>query len=236
MEEGVKTASSGGEEQGKPTFVQFLILGLNSAWRRLPDEEQDRSRSEFIEVVRGSHLHTYSYSLVGLKAGSELLLWRLAPSLDRLQEDVSLMLRTRLGAYLEVRHTLNGLVRSSTYTSKPTSQEQGMFLPDRKRYLIVYPFTKTPDWYLLSRDARQGMMNEHIRVGRQYPAVRQLLAYSFGLDDHEFVVAYETDDLKVFQDLVMALRETEARRFTLSDTPIFTAIHRPLEDALSLLG
>ncbi len=79
-------------------------------------------------------------------------------------------------------------------------------------------------------------MNEHIRVGHDFPQVRQLLAYSTGLDDQEFIVAYEIDDLVAFQDLVIALRETEARRFTLTDQPILTAIHRPLGEALQLLG
>lgn len=100
----------------------------------------------------------------------------------------------------------------------------------------MYPFVKTTDWYLMSKDARQGMMNEHIRVGKQYPAIRQWLLYAFGLQDQEFVVVYEAEDLVLFSDLVQALRGTEARRYTLRDTPIFTALYRPLEAALDLLG
>jgi len=217
-------------------FVQFSIFRLDGAWRRLPTEVRSRGHSEFAEVVQRSDITTYNYSLTGLKAEADLLLWRIAPSIDRLQERTSALLQTGLGRYLELKNALTGLIRPSTYVRKPTPQEQGMLVADRKRYLIVYPFVKTTDWYLLSRDARQGMMNEHIRVGHEYPAVRQLLAYSFGLDDQEFIVAYETDDLKAFQDLVMALRETEARRHTLRDTPIFTGIYRPLEETLALLG
>jgi chlorite dismutase len=179
---------------------------------------------------------THCYSLVGLKVGSDLLLWRLAPSIDLLQTSASALLRSTLGLHLEVRHVFTGLLRPSTYVRKPTAQEQGALIPDRKRYLVMYPFTKTTEWYLLSKDARQGMMNEHIRIGHEHPGIRQLLVYSTGLDDQEFIVAYETDDLTTFQDLVMALRETEVRRFTLKDSPTFTAIHRPMEDALSLLG
>ena len=224
-----------GKEQ-EQLFVQFLVFRGEGAWRRLPPEERERGRAAFLEAVETSDLTTYGYGLVGLKAGADLLLWRLAPSLDALQESASRLLQTGLGRYLTVEHALTGLMRPSQYVRRPTPQEQGMLVPDRKRYLIVYPFVKTAEWYLLSRDARQGMMNEHIRVGHRFPAVRQLLAYSFGLDDQEFIVAYETDDLKAFQDLVMALRGTEARRYTLRDTPIFTAIHRPLEEALALLG
>ena len=224
-----------GQEQ-EQLFVQFLVFRAEGVWRRLPAEEREQGRAELARAVEQSDLTTYSYSLTGLKAGCDLLLWRLAPSFDELQESASKLLQTGLGRYLELKHALTGLVRSSQYVRKPTPQEQGMLIPDRKRYLIVYPFVKTTEWYLLSRDVRQGMMNEHIRVGHQFPAVRQLLTYSFGLDNQEFIVAYETDDLKAFQDLVMALRETEARRYTLRDTPIFTGIYRPLEEALALLG
>jgi chlorite dismutase len=222
--------------QDERIFVQFLVFRVEGAWRRLSAQEREQGRAEFLEAVQQSDLTTYGYSLTGLKAGCDLLLWRLASSLDTLQESTSALLKTGLGRYAQLTHALTGLVRPSQYVRKPTSQEQGMLVTDRKRYLIVYPFVKTTEWYLLSREARQGMMNEHIRVGHQFPAVRQLLAYSFGLDDQEFIVAYETDDLKAFQELVMALRETEARRYTLRDTPIFTGIHHPPEEALALLG
>jgi chlorite dismutase len=108
------------------------------------------------------------------------------------------------------------------------------FSTERKRYLVGYPFVKTMDWYLMSRDARQGMMNEHIRVGHQYPEIKQLLLYSFGLQDQEFIVVYETDDLPMFSDLVNDLRATEARRYTQRDTPIFTAVYHPAETTLGL--
>ena len=76
------------------------------------------------------------------------------------------------------------------------------------------------------------MMMEHVKVGRKYGNIKQLLAYSFGIDDQEFIVAYETDDLIEFQDLVMELRETEARRYTLRDTPIITAIRGKPEEII----
>jgi chlorite dismutase len=115
-------------------------------------------------------------------------------------------------------------------------QEHALDDPTRLRYLIVYPFVKTTEWYLMSRDARQGMMNEHMRIGHDFDDVRQVLLYATGLDDQEFIVAYETDKLERHQELVIALRSTEGRRYTLRDTPIFTAIHRPVEEALALVG
>ncbi|NIR65414.1 MAG: chlorite dismutase family protein [candidate division Zixibacteria bacterium] len=86
----------------------------------------------------------------------------------------------------------------------------------------------------MGREARQGMMNEHIRIGKQYSEIKQLLLYSFGVQDQEFVVVYEMDDLQQFSDLVQELRSSEARRFTLRDTPLYTAIYHPAEETLSI--
>jgi chlorite dismutase len=119
---------------------------------------------------------------------------------------------------------------------RPTGQEQSLFSGERSRYLVVYPFTKSVEWYLTSAEERQAVMKGHMRVGHAYPQIRQLLAYSFGLDDQEFIVAYETDDLVAFQDLVRDLRATESRRATVRDTPIVTGIRRPLGEILSLLS
>jgi chlorite dismutase len=219
-------------------FVQFLVFKLDPLWRRLPEEERRRGRAEFASAIESpsSHTTTYSYSLVGLQEGADLLLWRSSASLEALQETASQLLQTSLGRYLDITHSLLGLTRPSVYVRKPDSQEQAVFSLERSRYLIIYPFTKTAEWYLLSKEARQGLMNEHIRVGKGFQSIRQVLVYSFGVDDQEFIVAYETDDLAAFQDLVMALRETEARRYTQKDTPIFTGIYRPLTQALALLG
>src|SRR5439155_1105260 len=151
-------------------------------------------------------------------------------------ERLTAIARAGVGRFMRVAHSFVGLLRPSRYVKRPGTQEQGLLDGERAAYLIVYPFTKTHDWYRLGPDVRQGMMNEHIRIGHDFPQVRQLLAYSTGLDDQEFIVAYETDDLAVFQDLVTALRDTEGRRYTLRDQPILTAIHRPLDDALRQLG
>jgi chlorite dismutase len=97
----------------------------------------------------------------------------------------------------------------------------------------MYPFVKTVEWYMMSKEARQGMMNQHIRIGKQYPEITQLLLYSFGLQDQEFIVVYEMDDLSRFSDLVYELRSSEARRYTERDTPLITAIYHPAEETLA---
>ncbi len=226
------------EQVSAQEYVQVLALRLDPAWRRRADDERERDLAEFARAAEriNADVRTTTYSLVGLRSDADLVFLRLAPSLERLEEGAALLLRSGVGRWMSVARSFVGLIRPSRYLRKPGAQEQAITSGERAAYLVVYPFTKTHDWYGLSRDARQGMMNEHIRVGHEFPQVRQLLAYSTGLDDQEFIVAYETDDLAAFQDLVTALRETEARRFTLNDQPILTAIHRSLDDALRLLG
>jgi len=220
-------------------YVQALALGLDPAWRRRSDEERHDDGYRFAEAEAAVELdgvRSISYSSVGLEPGVDMLLWRMAPTLDALETAAAAVLRAGLGRWLTVRHSLIGRIGPSQYVKRPTDQEQSLFSGERSRYLVVYPFTKSTDWYLLSGEARQGIMNEHMRVGHQYPTIRQALAYSFGLDGQDFVVAYETDDLVDFGDLVRALRATESRRSTVSDTPILLGIHRPLEEILGLLG
>jgi chlorite dismutase len=219
------------------TFVQYLTFKTDPAWRRLPEAEREHGRREFAEELECAEgVRSFSYSTLGLKADADLFLWRMSDTPDRLQESLSRLLMTGLGRYVEVTHSFVGLVGQSTYVRRRDSQEQAIFELDRQRYLVVYPFSKTIEWYLMSKEARQGMMNEHIRIGHEFPSVRQLLVYSTGLDDQEFIVSYETEDLAAFQQLVIALRDTEARRYTLRDTPIFTCIYRPLNETLALLG
>jgi chlorite dismutase len=220
------------------TYVQALALGLDPAWRRRPDEERHDDGCRFAEAVRADRhgVRGFTYSSIGLEAGVDLLLWRMAPTIDALEAAAAATLHAGLGRWLSVRHSLIGRIGPSQYVKRPTEQEQSVFGGERSRYLVVYPFTKSTDWYLLSKEARQGIMHEHMRVGHAYPMVRQALAYSFGLDSQDFVVAYETDDLAAFGDLVRELRGTESRRSTVSDSPILLGIHRPVEEILALLG
>ncbi|MBI3160669.1 MAG: chlorite dismutase family protein [Chloroflexi bacterium] len=136
--------------------------------------------------------------------------------------------------WLKPTGALWGFTKPSQYTKSRSTQELDPFAGERKPYLVIYPFTKTAEWYRLSREARQGMMNEHIRLGKEFPEISQLLLYSFGVQDQEFVVVYEMEDLSQFSDLVYALRDTEARRYTKSDAPLYTAIHHPPEQTLDL--
>ncbi len=218
-------------------YVQALALGLDTAWRRLPPEERCRGAAEIAKAIDSvPEVRTFAYSMIGLQPGADLLLWSLAPTLESLEEQAAGVLRSGLGNWLTVSESLLGIIQPSQYVKRPTAQEQSLFAGERSRYLVVYPFTKSTDWYLLGKEARQGIMNEHMRIGHDFPEVRQLLANSFGIDDADFLVAYETDDLPRFGDLVRALRGTDSRRSTVRDTPILAGVHRPIAEITAMLG
>ena len=219
-------------------FVHAWLLRVDPAWRRQPVEDRRADVHAFCAATGRAErqLLQHSYSTVGLRAEGDLLLWRMGDSLEAVEESAGDLLAAGIGRWMTPALSMIGLTRPSQYVKRPTAQEQSLFSGERSRYLVVYPFVKSTEWYLAPATERQEVMKGHMRVGHAYPQVRQLLAYSFGLDDQEFIVAYETDDLVAFQDLVRDLRATESRRSTVRDTPIVTGIRRPLGEILSLLS
>ncbi len=219
-------------------FIHAWLLAVDPAWRRLGAEERRADCDAFCRAAARveQHLVQHAYSTTGLRAEGQLLLWRMADSIEAVERTAAHLLSAGVGRWMTPTISMIGLTRPSQYVKRPTTQEQSLFTGERSRYLVVYPFVKSVEWYLTPTEERQQVMRGHMKVGHAYPQVRQLLAYSFGLDDQEFIVAYETDDLIAFQDLVRDLRETESRRSTVRDTPIVTGIHRPLGEVVAMLS
>lgn len=231
------------EPSVKRQYVSFMFYKVDPAWRRLTPSEREQSKKEFTGVVeeysRSKQVMVLSYSTVGTRADCDFMLWRISYSLEAIQEFTAKLMATQLGHYLHTPYSYLAMTKRSVYVDKinPEHEEQRLrIVPGKMNYLFVYPFVKTPEWYLLTKHARQGMMDEHIEVGTRYPSVKLNTTYSFGLDDQEFVVAFETDKPEDFLDLVMDLRETQGRLYTLRDTPIFTCISKSIQDTLDLLG
>ncbi len=177
-----------------------------------------------------------SYSTLGLRTDAEFLVWEVSAELPPIKEMAAALNRTSLGRRLDPAYSLLAMTRKSVYTRVEPMEPGYKVDPGEGTYLFVYPFVKTRAWYALSLAERQRMMADHIRVGHDFPDVQLHTAYSFGLDDQEFVVSFSTDHPKRFQALVMKLRETEASAYTLRDTPIFTCVKRPLPEILKTLG
>jgi chlorite dismutase len=222
-------------------YVNFHFLKLDHAFRRLPEPDKKEAKAEFIKTMGefSSRLMLLTYSTVGLRAETDILLWRISYVLEDFQDLSAALNKTRLGSYFSTPYSFLAMTKRSTYVDKINPEHQNqrtIIVPGKYKYLFVYPFLKTREWYLLPAETRQAMMDEHIRVGTKFPSVKLNTTYSFGLDDQEFVVAFETDSPADFLDLVMALRETTGSRYTLRDTPIFTAVHQPLDVLLDSLA
>lgn len=225
----------------KRQYVRFAFYKVDPAWRRLPPDKQAEHKRELRDTIEGfnKRMLLRPYSLMGTRADAELLLWQIAESPIPFQELATAIINTRMGAYLELVYSYFSQTKRSIYQIRdnPEEDEERLVIqPTEAKYLFVYPFIKTRDWYQLSLHARQGIMDEHIVVGREYPSVKLNTTYSFGIDDYEFIVAFETDEPSDFLDLVQRLRETESSRYTLQDTPLFTCINMRLIEALDALG
>lgn len=224
-------------------YVNFRFYKLQPEWRRLGEAEKEKGRKEIIEVCesfRPKGVILVSYSLAGIRGDSEFMLWRIAETPELFEEMSLALLRTGMGKYLTIPYSYLAMTKRSTYVDKHTHPGQEgrrgrIITPGEYKYLFVYPFLKTREWYLLPKERRQAMMDEHIRIGHKYPSVKLNTTYSFGLDDQEFVVAFESDKPGDFLNLVMELRESEGSRYTLRDTPIFTCIKKPLDQLFNSL-
>ncbi|MDA1044439.1 MAG: chlorite dismutase family protein [Verrucomicrobia bacterium] len=185
-------------------------------------------------AVSASAERAYFYQVFPARSEYDFLIWT-TQTCEELTVPDSYFKKTAT-AYSPFRQhiafptVLCGITKPSLYTGgRPSPQEIDALFGTRQPYFVIYPFAKTPDWYLKSREERQELMNSHITVGRKFPTIQQLLLYSFGIQDQEFIVAYEMEDLPLFSDLVQELRSTTARIYTLLDTPIITGMLRTPE-------
>jgi chlorite dismutase len=222
-------------------FVNFAFFKLDPAFRRLPQSEKSAARTEFVQLFEQHKpgLICLSYSTVGLRPDTDFLLWRISLSSDDFQTQSQSINKTRLGGYLTTPHSMVAMTKRSMYIDKVdpfhTAESRTHIIPGKRKYLFVYPFVKTREWYLLPLEKRQEIMDGHIKIGNEFPSVKLNTTYSFGLDDQEFVVAFETDEPKDFLDLVMKLRETQSSKYTLRDTPIFTCVQTAMPGVLDQL-
>lgn len=228
----------------KRQIVCFTFYKVMPEFRRLPAEEKAAHKKEFAEVLarwnKPGEFLSLTYSTIGTRGDVDMCVWSIGYAVDELNKMRSELMGTGLGGYLNVPHNYLAMTKRSQYQidreDESEGEGRGAIRPGGQKYIFIYPFWKTRPWYLLPAPERKRLMDEHIRVGLMYPRVKLNTTYSFGIDDQEFVVAFETNFPEDFLDLVQQLRETEISMYTLQDTPIFSCVRLPAAEMLARLG
>lgn len=239
-------------------YYSYIFFDVEATIHAVGNVQLENDKRSFIACVdqHSATVPTQAYATLAFKPGTRFMIMMRAETPEAIQLFVRDLLHTTLGAHLRVAYTLFGMTRPSHYKPPVAAddasgdahgtdahahsahhedpKEASSDMPHR--YLVVYPFTKTTQWHLTPFEERRATMKAHVSVGRKYSeTVSQLLLYAYGIDDHEFIVSYYTDSLADFQSLVMDMRNTESRRETKNDLPIFTCIHMPLAEALTMI-
>jgi chlorite dismutase len=217
-------------------YVAYTFYRLDPAFRRLPVEERASAKEAFAEAVddyaeRFEHLR--AYTTTGVRPDVDFFLWKITPRYEDLGDLGAALNATQLAGWLETPYSYLATTKASQYTS---ARKARRIVPKDLPYLVVYPFVKVRPWYSLTEDERQRAMDEHIRIGREeFPGIENHTTYSFGIDDQEFMTAFECDEPADFMHLMLRLRDSEASRYTERDTPIFVGRHLPIRETLDRL-
>ena len=218
-------------------LYRYLTLAVTPEWRRLPGRERDSQKRELAEALARADARVHAYSLVGTRSDADLLLWIVAEDLERIRELETRLAGTTLWAWTARPYGWLAARRRSPYLGdhahSGTEHARGEAGPvGDKAYVVVYPMVKQRRWYALPHEERARIMAKHFEVGHRYPDIRIHTGYSFGIDDQEFVVSFEVDDVRRFLALVADLRETEASAYTERETPILVGAAMALKEAL----
>ena len=228
----LQAASPATRQRSGYRYVKYTFFKVDADWRKLSAEEKEISKKGFLDSLKKNvkDAEPRSYSLVGTRGDADFMLWTITGSLDHLQKLQSDILKTEMGKYLSTPYSYLAMLRPSQYFGGPSEKD-----PVGSKYLFVYPLTKKREWYSIPFEERRRIMKDHVQAGQKYPSVTIHTAYSFGIDDYEFILSFETDYPEDFLNLVMDLRTTEASKYTAVETPIFTCLKVEPEKMLDLL-
>ena len=223
-------------QKEKTLYVDLLFFKVDPLFRRLPDAERAKGVSGFREALHHlpSDFKVRPYLSLGFRPDADFLLWTITQDLEQVQRFLGRVLQTGLGSYLTLAYSFIAVRQPPIYAA--THQQAFEKEETPRRYLFVYPFVKSREWYLLPMPRRQEIMNEHMKVAREFPMVRLNTTYSFGLGDQDFVLAFEADEPEDFEKLVQRLRETESSRYTARDTPMIVSTTQTIETLIEGLA
>ncbi len=222
-------------EENNQYYFNFSFFKVDPKWRWMADLAKEESAKEVENVINHSGIMYRTYSNLGLRDDADFLFWFAAKTVEEIQIVIEKIYKTVFGKYILPSRTYLSCTRPSLYVQE---QKAHGFLTgnDPKKHVIVYPFTKTREWYLLPKEKRQEIMDEHIEVSRKYPQVVLNTTYSFGIHDEDFMLAFEVDDIRDFQDLIMDLRETQVSTYVKNDIPMIVCVKKDIVPLISSLG
>jgi len=222
-------------EEEKRQFFNFSFFKVDPKWRWMADLAKEESAKEVENILKTSQAKFRTYSTLGLRDDAEFLFWFASDTVEQIQDIMSKLYLTVFGKYIIPTHVYLSSTRPSIY-AKGSGGHGWLAGEEQKKYLIVYPFIKTREWYLLPLEKRKEMMDEHIEIGKKYPEVILNTTYSFGIHDEDFMLAFETDRLDKFQDLIMDLRETMVSTYIKVDTPMIVSVKKDIIPLIKSLG
>ena len=216
-------------------FFNFSFFKVDPKWRWMADLAKEESAKEVENVILNSGIKFRSYSTLGLRDDADFLFWFAAETVEEIQNVISKLYLTVFGKYIIPSRVYLSCTRPSIYARKGRTLS---FVAgeEARKYVIVYPFTKTREWYLLPNEQRQKMMDQHIDVSEKYPQVILNTTYSFGIADKDFLLAFECDNLRDFQNLIMDLRQTQVSAYVAVDTPMITCVKKDIVPLITSLG
>ncbi|MDX6514529.1 MAG: hypothetical protein QOH73_195 [Gaiellaceae bacterium] len=223
------------DEAPRGQYVAYGFYRVDPAWRRLPVEERAAHKDAFAEAVEEltpRFEHLAAFTTTGVRPDTDFFLWKITDRYEDLLELGAALNATPLAGWLETPYSYLATTKASQYTSARRARRIN---PRNSPYLVVYPFVKIRPWYALSLEDRQRAMDEHIRIGGEFPTIHNHTTYSFGIDDQEFMTAFECDEPADFMHLMLTLRDSEASRYTERDTPIFVGRRVAIRSALDAL-
>ncbi len=222
-------------EDNDQYYFNYSFFKVDPKWRWMADLAKEESAKEVENIIKNSGIMFRSYSNLGLRDDTDFLFWFAAKTIEEIQTVIEKLYKTVFGKYIIPSITYLSCTRSSVYAKE--SMAQGFVTGDEpKKYVIVYPFTKTREWYLLPKEKRQEIMDEHIGVSKKYPQIVLNTTYSFGIHDEDFLLAFEVDDIRDFQDLIMDLRETQVSTYVKNDIPMIVCVKKDIIPLITSMG
>jgi chlorite dismutase len=219
------------DQAAEPTYALYASFAADPAGA-LPDEQRPHAAAEAQAALESTAaILRGAYTVTGYRADADLLLWLVGPTADDVQNALIAFRRTALGRALRPVWSGIGVHREAEFAKSHTPAFMRGEAPCK--YISVYPYVRSLEWYLLPEDERSEMLREHGLMGRSRPEVRANTVSAFALGDYEWLLAFECDELEPIVDLMRHLRGAQARRHTREELPFHAGRRRPLAEIVA---